>query len=304
MELKKSDLKHLHDCAVTAALEAGQLIAMRTNEKVEVQIKKGGLSLASQVVTEVDLESQAIIRRVLTRTLQAYDLAFLGEEEVDDGGRFEKDYFWCVDPLDGTLSFAEGIPGYSVSIALVSAKGVPWIGVVCDPVQQRLLSAIKGRAGTAPLAATDGGDGEPLSFYIDRSFLSDKRFSMVRSLLDTVAKKRQRSGIRVITGQGAVLNACSVLHNSASCYFKFPHPEPSSGSLWDFAASACIVEAMGGWVSDIFGRPLDLNRRDSTFMNHKGVLYASDASLARDVMNIYQTIEGINTAAVTSIDSK
>jgi hypothetical protein len=33
-------------------------------------------------------------------------------------------------------------------------------------------------------------------------------------------------------------------------------------------------------VSNIFGAPLDLNRKDSTYLNHQGVLYASDAALA------------------------
>ena len=49
----------------------------------------------------------------------------LTEETEDDGGRLRADYFWCVDPLDGTLPFIEGRPGSAVSIALIARDGTP-----------------------------------------------------------------------------------------------------------------------------------------------------------------------------------
>ena len=49
-----------------------------------------------------------------------YDLALLTEESEDDRSCFEKDYFWCIDPLDGTLPFTRNEAGYSVSIGLVA----------------------------------------------------------------------------------------------------------------------------------------------------------------------------------------
>ena len=54
--------------------------------------------------------------------------------------RLELNYFWCIDPLDGTLPFIEGKVGYAVSIGLVSRDGTPLIGVVCDPYHQTLSS--------------------------------------------------------------------------------------------------------------------------------------------------------------------
>ena len=54
-----------------------------------------------------------------------------------------------------------------------------------------------------------------------------------------------------------------------------------SSSLMAFAATACIVGEAGGWASDIHGQPLELNRQDSTFMNHQGVVYASNERIAR-----------------------
>ena len=79
------------------------------------------------------------------------------------------------------------------------------------------------------------------------------------------------------------MNAIWVLRNSPACYFKFPKREDGGGSLWDYAASACLFKEADAHVSDIYGENLDLNRVDSSFMNHHGILYVSDKSLAKDL---------------------
>jgi 3'-phosphoadenosine 5'-phosphosulfate (PAPS) 3'-phosphatase len=70
-----------------------------------------------------------------------------------------------------------------------------------------------------------------------------------------------------------VLNAIRVLENGPACMLKFPKKEQGGGSIWDFAATACIFQEVGLSATNFIGGRLDLNRRDSTFMNHEGVLY-------------------------------
>ena len=77
----------------------------------------------------------------------------------------------------------------------------------------------------------------------------------------------------------------NVLEHAAACYIKLPKPEDGGGSIWDFAATACIVREAGAWVSNIHGAELDLNRRDSTFMNHQGVVFASSEQLASTLID-------------------
>ena len=149
MQLNQTALGRLAGIATKAAREAGTLIAHTNGREVAVQHKAGGESLASQVVTEVDERSQAIILKHLRPTCAAYDLALLSEELPDDGSRLEKDAFWCIDPLDGTLPFTEGIPGYAVSIALVARDGTPLIGVVTDPITARSIRQCRGRVRCA-----------------------------------------------------------------------------------------------------------------------------------------------------------
>ena len=59
-------------------------------------------------------------------------------------------------------------------------------------------------------------------------------------------------------------------------------------SVWDFSAIAPIVIASGGIVSDIFGENLDLNRKDSTFVHHKGFLFSTSKELHAIVIDTFK----------------
>ncbi len=290
MQLNNNDLYLLSQCAISAALQAGQIINNYAHDKLTVNTKRGGTSLASQVVTEVDLLSQASILQNLQASCAIYDLALLTEESPDDLQRLEKDYFWCIDPLDGTLPFIEQTSGYSVSIALVSKNGTSYIGVIYDPVKQTLYQAIKGHGALRngklwqdfPITKP-----QPLFFISDRSFTKHPQYHAVQMQLANIAKQSGYTGVQNIQQGGAAMNACWVLENAVACYFKFPNQQASGGCLWDFAASACLFNEVNAVVSDIHGQALDLNRSDSTYMNHHGVLYATDSLLAKQIKDLF-----------------
>ena len=281
------DFTVLTQKAVKAASNAGQLIRSYRDRDVHVMQKECGGTLASQVVTEVDRKSQDSILQVLLPTCDELDIALLAEEDEDDRGRLESDYFWCIDPLDGTLSFINGEPGYSVSIGLVAKDGTPQIGVVYDPVHDVLYQATKGQGlmrNNERWSPTQ--DSQALTFTYDRSFAEDPNFNQVKDELEAYAHSLGLNEFNPIHYGGAVMNACHVLENGPGCHFKFPKSQDGGGSLWDYAATACLYEESGAVVSDVFGDSLDLNRADSTFMNHRGALYATNKELAKRVRDI------------------
>jgi fructose-1,6-bisphosphatase/inositol monophosphatase family enzyme len=136
------DLIKLANVAIKAALAAGKIIRESSSERIDVDSKDAGSSYASQVITDVDRACESVILSHLDRSREELDIALLSEEREDNGSRFEKDYFWCVDPMDGTLAFINGYPGFAVSIALVSKEGIPQIGVVYDPSTDIVYHAI------------------------------------------------------------------------------------------------------------------------------------------------------------------
>ncbi len=292
MQLSHKDLQTLADIAITAACQAGDILIQYAQQEIIVQHKSGGENLASQVLTEVDILCQEVILKILQPSCKDFDLALLSEECEDDHSRLEKDYFWSIDPLDGTLPFIESTSGYAVSIALVSRSGSAVIGVIFDPIEKTLYHAIRGcgafRNKQAWSIEVLSITNRPLTIVSDRSFLKYSYYEAVISELKHFAHERGLDGLKTIQHGGAAMNACWVLENSPACYFKFPKTQNGGGSLWDYAASNCIFNEIGAYASDIHGQALELNRADTCFMNKEGVLFTTHKNIVQKVQEIYK----------------
>ncbi|WP_096086517.1 3'(2'),5'-bisphosphate nucleotidase CysQ family protein [Agaribacterium haliotis] len=295
-------LSELCTVAVCAAKKAGAYCARVDRSTLTVDYKNPGASLAAQVVSDVDRRCEQIINDSLLKSCRQLDIALLSEEACERHNeqlahRFNREFFWCIDPLDGSLPFIQGHAGFAVSIALVRRTGEAVLGVVYDPVSDTVFSAIDGggasknrRPLSAPLELTLQNkaltNDSALTLYADRSFRDDKHYHHWQRQLTSLAKELGCTGLNEVYGNGAVKNACATLEHSLSFYIKFPKANPGGGSLWDFAASACIAREAGAWVSDIHGQTLDLNRRESTYLNHRGILYASSHALGKQLLKL------------------
>jgi 3'-phosphoadenosine 5'-phosphosulfate (PAPS) 3'-phosphatase len=131
-----------------------------------------------------------------------------------------------------------------------------------------------------------GPKGKELTFTYDRSFTDRPEYERVLQELEAYAHSADLDGLVASQFGGAVINACHALEQAPGCHFKFAKSQEGGGSLWDYAATACLFEEAGAFVSDAFGDHLDLNRPDSTFMNHRGAVYATDESLAQRIREI------------------
>ena len=267
----------LKEIAIEAALAAGELIKKYMDEEVAFEEKDGGGSnYASQVVTKVDKECEDIILSYLLPTCKTHNLALLTEETEDDGSRFEKDYFWCIDPIDGTLAFINKQPDFSVSIALVAKNGESVIGVIYDPSTDTLYHGAKGHGVYKNDALWEiECTNNYLTFLTDKKLVDTPRVDELVQLLNNKVEELGLEKFEVLQGGGSVLNAIKVLKNAPSCMIKYPKKEIGGGSLWDFASTACLFNELGLRATNFEGGPLDLNRKDSTFMHHEGVYYAT-----------------------------
>lgn len=270
------NLPALAKIAITAAKAAGAAINRYTDREVSVEHKVGGDSYASQVVTAVDKESEAIILSHLLPTCKEFDIALLSEETADDGSRFEKDCFWCIDPIDGTLPFIRKVPGFCVSIALVGKDAHPLIGVVYDPSTETLYHAIRGQGAFRNEQSWKIDlKNKYLTYVSDKPLADTPRADEIRELLEGYRQQLGLSEIREISGSGAVLAAIRVLENGPACMLKFPKPQQGGGSIWDYAATACIYQELHLPATNFAGGPLDLNRAADSFMNHEGVWFGT-----------------------------
>lgn len=283
MRLDDHAIEHLSKLAKKAAINAGEYIQSQIGEQYTKKHKDAGSSLASQVVTAVDLQAQQLIMDLLKPSIEEFELGLLTEEAADDQSRLKQDYFWCIDPMDGTLAFSEGRTGYAVSIALLTKSGDPLIGVVYIPDSNDCYTAIKGKGvllnGYTYILPSHKPD-QKMHVYLDDSQRTASNFQTISNQLKKWADSQYGVNTEYHIGNGAVCNAISVMHSGLACYFKFTKVAEGGGSIWDFAATRLFFEELGLYVSNALGQHLHLNDSNSTFMNQQGVLYVTDQELS------------------------
>ncbi|MDQ0647246.1 myo-inositol-1(or 4)-monophosphatase [Microbacterium natoriense] len=230
----------LTDLAAGIAREAGELALRRREEGVHLAATKSSLA---DIVTDADREVEALIRARL-REARPGD-GFLGEESDADAG--VTGITWVVDPIDGTVNYAYGIPAYAVSIAAVRGEAVPgrWealAAAVFAPAHDELFTAARGEGawrGSVRLAvasATPAGALLATGFGYDPA-THDGDIATVRRVMP-MARDLRRAG-------AASLDLAYVAAGRLDGYFE------RGLKPWDFAAGALLVAEAGGVVTRV-----------------------------------------------------
>lgn len=239
------DATKLAGIAEEIAREAGDLARRRRDEGVHIAATKSALA---DIVTDADREVEALIRARLSDVRP--DDGFLGEESGAERGASE--ITWVVDPIDGTVNYAYGIPHYAVSIAAVSGTPSPgeWqleVGVVHNPVSGELFRATRGGGawlgGRRLQVSTVGDAGALLATgfgYDPATHAAD--LERVRTVMP-LARDLRRAG-------AASLDLAFVAAGRLDGYFEHGlHP-------WDHAAGGLLVQEAGGVIGgEQGGRP-------------------------------------------------
>jgi len=141
-----TDLRALMDVAVGVAREAGDASLHGWRSGPVESRNKSRLD----IVTDVDVRTERLIISALRRTFPDHEI--LGEESGAVGVS-GSDWEWVIDPIDGTVNFAAGLPEYSVSLGLRQRK-LRVLGVVYAPALGEIYSAARGhgaRCGACPI---------------------------------------------------------------------------------------------------------------------------------------------------------
>jgi myo-inositol-1(or 4)-monophosphatase len=256
------------DAAFARAIaeRAGRLLLERY-ERIETIDHKS----PKDVVTEVDHLSEAMIMGaireafpgdgILAEESGAHRGADRGHRAGGDGAdaatavarALASGRTWIVDPLDGTINYANGIPYFCVSVGLV-VDGHPAVGAVCDPMR-----------GETYWATADGP-----------AMLGDRVVNAsVKDLLTDCVISLSLGGRAVATRGRAVRRAVRASRNTGSAALalayvangRFDAFLQSGGmSAWDVAAAGLIAERGGAVVTDTVGGPwFDVDKATRTF---------------------------------------
>lgn len=232
------DLDELGDLAVAIARDAGALIRRRREEGVQVAETK---SSATDIVTEADRASEELIRAWLRDARP--DDAVLGEEGDDVAGT--SGVRWVVDPIDGTVNYAHGLPNYAVSIG-VEVDGEVAVGVVLNPAQGVEYTAVRGRGARRNGVPISVAEPVPVAravvatgFSYERSLRISQAATFSR-LLPAVADVRRFGS--------CALDLCAVADGSLDGYV-----EEGIGGPWDYAGGALVAREAGARTEVLTG---------------------------------------------------
>lgn len=262
---------HPTDAALlsTAVAEASK-IALRHFRNDAKQWHKG----PGQIVTEADIEVDRTLYDILIGARP--DDGWLSEERPDDGSRHRCRRVWVVDPIDGTRSFADGVPEFSISIALVD-DGKPILASVFNPATGEHFGAKAGHGATL--------NGQPLTPSACREVAG------AALLASSSEMKKRRWPKRIPDAEFTTIGslAYKLALVAAGRFDGLISLRPSND--WDLAAAVLLIQEAGGWLGDASGKFLKLN---GPTLRHPGLVAAGTESLYNSLVSQLERIQSLS----------
>lgn len=213
-------------------------------------------------VTRADRETEAALRRMIGDVFP--DHGIIGEEYGAENE--DADFVWVLDPIDGTISFINGVPLFTTIVGVLK-QGAPWFGLVDQPVLQDRWAGGAGQPTTYNGQRATTRSCEVLadaSMYVTApDFFSTAELSRVDQL--TKAVKLRRYGGTDCYHYGMVASgwtdiACEEL------------------SVYEYGAMVPLIENAGGVMTDWHGQPL--NGHEVSQVLASGDVRAHEAAVA------------------------
>lgn len=220
------------------------------------------------LVTEFDNRSEDFLLSEIRRHFP--DHKIIGEEGGDHGGNDR--CVWLVDPLDGTVNFAHGVPMFSVSLAYVE-NGVIELGVVYDPMRDECFSAERGQGAWLnddPIRVSGTKDlGHAL---LSTGFPYDIRTNPRNNLDQYVRLAKLTQGVRRLGSAALDLSyvACGRLDGFWELQL----------NAWDIAAGGLIALEAGARVTNMQG--------DENFLTPPPSILAANPALHPSLLEALQ----------------
>jgi myo-inositol-1(or 4)-monophosphatase len=222
------------------------------------------------LVTEVDHKSEKLVLDTIRQKFPGH--AIVAEESGSHEGL--ADHCWYVDPLDGTLNFAHGLPIFAVSIAY-AYQGQIQLGVVYDPTRDQCFRAEKGQGawlGDVRLAVSS--TPELIGALLVTGFPYDAWKNGDNNLNHFSHFSTRSQGVRRLGS--AALDLCYVAAGWLDGFWEIRL------SAWDVAAGALICSEAGGTVTDMQGQ--------ADFMRPPYSILAANPALHPLILNGLQEI--------------
>lgn len=191
------------------------------------------------VVTKADKESEEYIIEAIKEKFPTHGII----SEESGNWMAENDFRWVIDPLDGTTNFSQGLPFFSVSIAL-ERYGQPIVGVVFAPYLNELFYAVENNGAFLNGRSIHCSEKSDLSSAVlSTGFPYDKLMNSDNNLVEVAKITPLVRGMRRLGS--AALDLCYVASGILDAYWEL------NLKRWDVAAGSLIAKESGVYISSI-----------------------------------------------------
>jgi myo-inositol-1(or 4)-monophosphatase len=226
--MKSFPLKSALAAAVKAARAAGEIMHANWHKP-----KKINSAEAHDIKLDLDVRCQKLIEKMLSAEFP--QVPVLGEE--GSTGDVTAEYRWVVDPIDGTVNYAYGMPHAAVSIALQHLEQSV-VGVIYDPFTDEIWTVIRGEATRLNGRVVRVSERKELNESIIAMGFSKSKENLDKSMPHLVRLSRRAKKIRIMGS--AALELAYVSCGRLDAYVE------RRINLWDVAAGGLLVEMAGG----------------------------------------------------------
>lgn len=236
---------------LAAIHKAGAIIQTRFQGAFAVTHKEG----INNLVTEVDTQAEAAIIEIIRQHFPGHNI--MGEESgaVDNASEFQ----WVIDPIDGTVNFAHGIPLCCVSIGLKQGAYM-LLGAVYNPMMNELFFAERGKGATLnghPIHVSGKDDFSKACLVTGFPYHWPETEVHPVKIFERFIMK----GLPVRRLGSAAIDLCWVACGRFDGFWEF------NLQAWDVAAGYLIVEEAGGKVSGFQSGPHDIFSKETLVSN-------------------------------------
>jgi 3'(2'), 5'-bisphosphate nucleotidase len=247
--MAKSKLENLLYLAIKASLQAGAAIMeVYTSSDFEITVKSDRSPL-----TLADRNAHLDIEKILSKT----ELPIISEEgsKIDYSVRKNWEYFWMVDPLDGTKEFIKKNGEFTVNIALIN-KNRPVLGVIYVPVTNKIYFAAEGTGAysiehlnindidkTPEELISSAKKLEHKSLNNTLTVIASRSHMNIKTSMYIHRMKKHYKDVSIIS-KGSSLKLCLIAESIANVY-----PRHSPTMEWDTAAGHAIINCSGGRIT-------------------------------------------------------
>ncbi len=214
--------------AVKAARAAGNIMHANWHKPKRVNAAE-----AHDIKLELDVRCQKLIEKSLRRAFP--EVPLLGEEGIS--GDVTAEYRWVVDPIDGTVNYAYGMPHAAVSIAL-QHREQSVVGVIYDPFTDEIWTTVKDQPTRLNGKVIRVSNRSKLEDCVVAMGFSKSKGNLEKSLPHLIRISRRAKKIRIMGS--AALELAYVASGRLDAYIE------RTINIWDVAAGQLLVENAGG----------------------------------------------------------